>query len=168
MDEKQWYLVYSKPKNEEHATQNLERQGFTIYLPRCVEIKRQSKQWREVIHPLFSRYLFIKLSQDDNWSSIRSTRGVNDLVKFGSQPTPIPAHIVDAIRTQENPSGLIDLTQKPVFQSGDPVAITSGGLKGLHAVFRATSSEQRAFVLVDLLSRKNQILINLNDLEKTE
>jgi len=61
---------------------------------------------------------------------------------------------------------MIDLTRKSVFQSGEKITVTSGSLKGMSAIFDAESSEQRAFIFVDLLSRKNKILVKIDDLEK--
>ena len=38
-----WYLIYTKPRRERAALENLERQGYQAYLPR-VRVRRRVGQ----------------------------------------------------------------------------------------------------------------------------
>ncbi|NIN33844.1 MAG: transcription/translation regulatory transformer protein RfaH, partial [Gammaproteobacteria bacterium] len=58
---KSWYLIHTKPRQEKLAEENLERQGYEIYLPMAeIRRKRRGRSVR-VIDPMFPRYLFIHL-----------------------------------------------------------------------------------------------------------
>src|SRR5688572_4888026 len=96
-----WYLVHCKPHQDERAIENLERQGFVCYRPvREVERYREGKRYvsRE---SLFSGYVFIQLDRvNDNWYPIRSTRGVNGIVRFHEYPLPVRDEIIEAIRSR--------------------------------------------------------------------
>lgn len=86
MPQKHWYLAHSKPGQEEVAKTNLERQGYTVYLPLCNLFRRRMGRRLAVIGPLFPRYLFIQLESGvDDWRPIRSTKGVAALVRFGTE-----------------------------------------------------------------------------------
>ena len=79
-----WYLVHTKPRQEQCALQNLQQQGYQCYLPMLATEKL--RQGRLVVseEALFPRYLFIRLGlgqSDKSWAPIRSTRGVNQLVR---------------------------------------------------------------------------------------
>lgn len=75
----QWFVIQSKP------CQELQKQGYEVFLP-TIEIEKIISEKRvQKEEPLFSRYLFIQFNQSDsNWTSLRSTRGVSDLVCFGT------------------------------------------------------------------------------------
>jgi hypothetical protein len=96
-----WYLVHTKPRQEEIALANLERQGYECYLPQ-MRIERVRRRKAEVTtEPMFPRYLFIRLDSSDqgkSWSPIRSTLGVSQLVHFGiAWPVSPQPRSVDAV-----------------------------------------------------------------------
>src|SRR3989338_3344929 len=96
---KSWYLIYSKPQQERMAEENLERQGYQVYLPFIELRKRRGTQYKIITEPLFPRYLFIYLSdQTDNWGPIRSTYGVTSLVRFGGIPASVPDVLIDTLQ----------------------------------------------------------------------
>ncbi len=73
-----WYAIHSKPRQEERALENLERQGFQAWLPMLTVEKFRRGKLAKVVEPMFSRYLFIRLdTEQTNWSPIRSTLGVS-------------------------------------------------------------------------------------------
>ena len=84
-----WYLVQTKPRQEQCALDNLQRQGYECYLPTLRAEKIRQGAVAVVAEPLFPRYLFIRLSQENSapsWAPIRSTKGVTRLVSFGVEP----------------------------------------------------------------------------------
>src|SRR5262245_32722862 len=96
-----WYLIHCKPRQDERALENLERQNFHCYRPvRRVERSRDGRKYAAA-EPLFPRYLFIRLDRlNDNWYLIRSTRGVNRIVRFNEYPVPVSDEIIDGIRAR--------------------------------------------------------------------
>ena len=78
-----WYLLYSKPKQESRAQEHLANQGFESFVPHIHINKIRAGKQSTKIEPLFPRYIFLKAGADVNLASIRSTRGVAGFVKFG-------------------------------------------------------------------------------------
>lgn len=58
-----WFAAHTKPRKEAVAEEHLRRQSYTVYYPRLFETKRRNGSWRQVIEPLFLRYLFVQLTE---------------------------------------------------------------------------------------------------------
>lgn len=159
----QWYLVQCKPRQEARAEQNLRNQYFSCYYPQhSVEKIRHGK--RVVIQqPLFPGYLFINLCKlNDNWHSIRSTRGVLRLVTFANEPLPVDDRIISDLQAR-----LAGIGNKPLFQEGAPVTIMNGPFKDLDAIFCKADGEERAIILLSVLHRQHRIKVPLQTLRAT-
>jgi transcriptional antiterminator RfaH len=51
-----WYVVYSKPKQERVALENLKQQGYDVYLPLMRNRRRQRGRYITLIEPMFPPY----------------------------------------------------------------------------------------------------------------
>lgn len=154
--ERAWYLVYTKPKQEYVAKENLERQGFSIYLPLSREVNGR-RSTRDAVGPLFSRYLFICLDRErDNWSPIRSTLGVVKLVQFGGMPLAVPPELIGTIQAREQSDGYVEIAARK-FLAGEKVRIVDGPMAGLEAVFLAKNSRERVTVMLNIVGNQTRI-----------
>lgn len=161
-----WYLLHSKPRQEKTALENLERQGYECYLPMIRSEKLRRRKLVVVEEPLFSRYLFVRLGQDDkdkSWGPIRSTVGVSSLVRFGDSPAQADDNFVETIKRHEE-SFLS--TPEPMFNSGDIVRITEGSFSGIDAVYQMPDGRQRALVLIEFLSKPVFLRVDPGSLSK--
>ena len=152
-----WFVVFSKPRREVEAAEQLERQGFTAFLPRVRTQKRLRGQWRMVIEPMFPRYLFLRATPGlDDLSPIRSTRGVVGLVRFGGEPRPAPETLV--ARLQDLCKGVDGaLTLAEPLRPGDRVRILAGPFSGYEAELLSQDGRQRARVLLSLLGKTHAV-----------
>ena len=162
MENRSWYLIYTKPRCEQKARQNLADQQFETYLPLFQSIKPKGAQTRA----LFPNYLFIHLDEKtDNWAPIRSTPGVSRLVRFGQLPARVPDSLIQLLKQNEDPDGY-QLMANPVFRKGDKVRVLDGALAGLEAVFGMTKGSDRALVLLDIVGKLTRVELELNRLER--
>lgn len=157
-----WFAVFCKPRREAVAEENLLRQEYCVYFPRICVRQRQRGQWVDVIEALFPRYVFIRLDPLlRSTSTVRSTRGVVGLVRFGGLPAVVPDAAMDSlIRRAGANSGLHDPFESQRFDSGDPIRVVDGPLSGMEGVFAQRDGEKRVVVLLDLLGKANQIRVN--------
>jgi transcriptional antiterminator RfaH len=148
-----WFAVFSKPRREAEAAEQLERQGFTAFLPRVRVRRRLRGQWREVVEPMFPRYLFLRATPGlDDLRPIRSTRGVVGLVRFGGEPRPVPeALIAELQRVCTTADGALDLPEPLV--PGSRVRILAGPFAGYEAELLNQDGVHRARVLLELLGQ---------------
>lgn len=160
-----WYLIYTKPREERTALLNLQQQGFECYLPMLQIEKLKHKGVCVIEEPLFKRYLFIRLDtshEAKGWGSIRSTKGVSRLVTFGQAPASIDENLVENIRMECSQQG------QPVslFKPKERLMIEQGAFAGLEAIFEMTDGEGRAMVLIQLLSKPCRLPIPAANLRK--
>ena len=156
MNESNWYVVHTKPRQENGAVKNLERQGFASYCPLTVQAKRLRQRWHSVLEPLFPRYLFVKLNiETDDFSPIRSTQGVIGLVRFGSEAASIPGTVVDAIRHKEQQLRS-ENSKYPCWQKGEQLEILDGPFSGLKGIFVKKESVERVILLLDILGQESR------------
>ena len=160
-----WYLIYTKPKQEEIAKLNLEQQNYEAYLPKVMGLKRKRGRSVKTVLPMFPRYLFIYLdNQTDDWGPIRSTIGVANLIRFGMEAACVPEKLVDEIRVRENPDGVIALPDKS-FKKGEAVRITTGPFEGYEAVFSDRQARNRVLVLLRIAENFVNLKLDQHEIE---
>lgn len=157
-----WYVVLTKPRQEQRAADNLQAQGGTVFVP-MLPVERIVRGKRCLVEEvLFPGYLFLQLSADSVLhSKVRSTFGVRGFLRFADQVVTIADAIIEDIRQR------ITLpASNEVFQPGEAVQFSSGPLKDYQAVFSGYSGEERAIVLISLLGQQNQLLVDLGAVRK--
>jgi len=145
---KKWYLIQTKPQQEAIATQNLSNQGFNVFHPKAI-IKNKTVS-------LFPRYLFIELDdKHQNWTPIRSTKGVANFVRFGLSFARVSNQIISMIKIQQQQT-IEKLFNICSHQKGDSVEIQSGAFKGQQAIFQNYNSNDRVTVLLKLIGQHQE------------
>lgn len=162
MRDQNWFVVHTKPKQEALAVENLQRQGYTVYCPQTILPKRQRHGWKNVVEPLFPRYLFVQLNTGiDNFSPIRSTPGVVGLVRFGYRPAIMQRSAIEAIKKQECNFKNVEGAH-PNWQNGDILEIVEGPFAGLRGIFQKKAGIERAMLLLDILGQQNHLAISMD------
>lgn len=166
-----WHLVFSKPRQEVTAVQNLQNQGFEAILPKAIELKRLDGRRVKIRGPLFPRYLFVKIREGvDDFSKIRSTRGCVDLVRFAGHPAKIPKQFLDGFFKEFSDlhDWTLDLTHGNLLQlnPGDAATVVAGPFEGIAVTVRALKPQERVAVLLDFMGGQRQVVLDSKNLEK--
>ena len=156
-----WFAVYTKPRQERIALDNLERQSFECFLPLADNPYQRRRNRQGSAEPLFSRYLFLRARPAvHSLAAVRSTRGVVSLVRAGFELVRVPASLIAALRAkQEAGNGLVRL-EPAELSPGDRVRIFDGPLAGLEGVFRAPCGVTRALLMLNLLGRETTLEVD--------
>jgi transcriptional antiterminator RfaH len=156
-----WYAVSCKPRQEAVAEENLLRQGFHVDLPRIRIRQRRRGQWLDAIEVLFPRYIFIRVDPlQRSTATIRSTRGVVGLVRFGGQPAVVPDTVMDALREREDAASGLHEDKRPLFSAGEAIKLVDGPLAGMEGVFTQKDGDMRVIVLLELLGKANKVAVS--------
>ena len=155
-----WFVVHTKPRKESVAEANLQRQEFETYLPWFKRVAKHRGTWKEVVEPLFPRYLFLRIDPNQQTvAPIRSTIGVTTLVTFGHQLMPVPDEVIDALRQDADARTGLHLAPTQELKKGQSVAITEGPFEGLRGVFDNASGEQRVAILLEVLGKATRVIM---------
>ena len=136
---------------EETAEMNLKNQRIEFFLPRFTCGKREGKV-------IFPGYIFIKPKTGDTYQTIRSTRGVNDFVRFEMAFANASDETIDDLKK------VVDLMndrmdQTNLHQKGEEILIKSGPFKDFNGVFEKYDADQSAIVLINFLRHQQRVKI---------
>jgi transcriptional antiterminator RfaH len=154
-----WYCVQTHARAEEKAHANLEAQGYVSYLPSQLKRIAHARRITWARRPLFPRYLFVRVEENEAWRPIRSTFGVTDIIAFGEKPTPVPESLIAELKQAEDADGLIVIGRHAQFERGQSVEISDGPLAGQAAIFDCVADHERVFILLDLLNRQVRVRV---------
>lgn len=164
-NENKWFLVYTKPNQEVLAKENLENQGYDSFLPIINYIEEGDLVCvsREV---LFPRYLFIRINRDmQNWTSVRSTRGVSHLVSFGDRLAEVPIDLIEKLLKMTDDNGNFPhILTKRSLKKGEDVLIDHGLFKNKKGTFIDYIRKDRARILIDVMSNKIPVEILISSI----
>jgi transcriptional antiterminator RfaH len=159
-----WFVIHTKPRQEQIAEYNLQNQEFEVFLPRYAVEKRKKHAIVSHIEPYFPRYLFVRFNESsDDWGPIRSTRGVSSLVRFNGRPRSVPNRLIKMLRENENTDGL-QRVNKSSWKPGDEVEIEEGPFAGYRCIFEAVRSSERVSVLLNIIGKQTRAVIKQQDL----
>jgi transcriptional antiterminator RfaH len=162
-----WFLVQTKPKQEDRAVENLELQGVNAFCPK-VFVEKLSRGKRKVTKEvLFPNYLFVQIDQDNvSALSVNYTRGVNRIISFGNKPSAVPDELIAQLKQrvdQNNNSMITDLPEQ-----GEQLQVLDGPFRGLNAIFSQIDGDSRAIVLITILSQKVKAVLPLASLSRSD
>ena len=149
--EQEWYVVYSKPHQEERAQYYLRLRGVHVFLPRLDLPGGFQKKKRLV--PLFPNYLFVQVHLSTQSQYVIWSPGVKGFVHFGGTPLPLEDSVVDFLKHQADSAGIIKARSR--LKPGQEVEIQEGPFAGLFGVIQEPPDDKgRVKVLLRLLSRQ--------------
>ena len=161
-DERAWYLVHSKPRQEALALEQLLAQGYHAWLPQLKRLSTKRRQRSEGLfawEPLFPRYVFFRPgTASQSIAPARSTLGVTRLVTFGHVPALMPHGRLQELATWERHQHSLDAAAVAGLQAGMAVRIADGPLAGLDALVQLPQQD-RVVVLLDLLGKAHSVTL---------
>ena len=163
-----WYLVYAKPRQEEAARFNLQQQGFEAYVPLYKKFKKTEQGPVALFEPMFPRYLFFRpTSSGQSLSTVRSTRGVTTLVRFGFEPAVVADALIERIRVLEQERNEATLQQTSDIKAGQRVRLRHTALGDVQGLVQSVSSK-RVAVLLEILGRPTVLQVEYFQVEPAD
>ena len=169
----QWYALHAKPHKERQVEAALIARGIQVYFPTVPTVPRRG---RPASRAFFPRYLFVQADIETIglWT-LHYAPGAAGVVMFGGIPARVDDAVIAALQARlarvqsTNGAGQVIVDQRgEIVEPGDRVAITSGPLADLDAVFdRRLTATGRVRVLVRLLQRWTGVELDADALEKT-
>ncbi|AWY38589.1 transcription/translation regulatory transformer protein RfaH [Pseudomonas putida] len=160
-DGSSWYLLQCKPRQDDRAQINLLRQNYDSFRPQLATTRLIRGKPQRVCESLFPGYLFIRLSQDDNWGPIRSTRGVSRFVEFNRGPAIVADDVIEQLQLR---CLTCESTDIQALEPGQTLQITRGPLSPLEGVFLSKLGAERVMLLLQFLNREQCVCVPLRDL----
>jgi transcriptional antiterminator RfaH len=158
-----WHVVQTQVNSEAKAAQNLQRQGYDVYLPRYLKRRRHARKVDLVARPFFPRYIFVEINiATQRWRPIQSTFGVSRLVCNGDEPAAVPRGVVGALKAREDDKGFVRMNAGPAFAPGDRVRVLAGAFMDCAGLFNGLADQDRVSILLEMLGRKVRVLLDVD------
>ena len=159
---KEWFILQFKPNAHHQANKNLNQQGFETFLPLVDKTSRKLSRFINISKPLFPGYMFIRFNKTESeWHKINNTLGVSRLITFNSILKSIPTSFIDSLMKRYDLSGKLLPIQK--LKKGDEVTVLKGPFADFIATVETYETDQRIWILIDLLGRKTNIQTSTAD-----
>jgi transcriptional antiterminator RfaH len=162
-----WLVAYSKPRQEQVALQNLEHQRFETYLPRYKKFKNTETGPVPVLEPMFPRYIFFRPSTpQQSIESVRSTKGISHIVRFGFEPGIVSADMLASLQEFEALQNQATLQEMRNFKVGQKVKLKHVALGSFEGLIQSVS-KKRVALLLEILGRETVVQMEHHQIEVT-
>lgn len=145
-----WYALHVRSRHEKSVFAQLRGKQHDAFLPLYSARHRWADRQKTVSLPLFPGYVFCRFDREKR-SSVLATFGLIDIVRSGTEPAPVDASEIEAIRRVVN---------SPLFTEpyaglvrGQRVMMSGGPLNGLMGTLIDIRKDLRLVLTVELLQR---------------
>jgi len=149
-NEKTWFALYTKPRSEFKASQQLAGVEVEHYLPTITRLKQWSDRKKKVTEPLIRGYIFIYATENQRLASVEQPSIVR-CVFDGGHPASIPDWQIDNIRKMLSLKSEIIVYNGIV--SGTKVKIKNGPFEGVVGIVTNNEMGKSISISIDLLNR---------------
>ncbi|WP_328590355.1 transcription/translation regulatory transformer protein RfaH [Veronia nyctiphanis] len=117
-----------------------------------------------LLEPLFPNYVFVNFDPEVvSFTTVRSTRGVLQFVRSGSEPSIVSIEIIKSLMVCEDSDSVREHFREG-FCQGDNVIIHNGPYQGVSAVFKEPDGDKRSILLLSLLNNSVLLSVDNNDI----
>lgn len=160
-ESKHWYVLSVRPGFEKRIENTLTSSGIEVYLPVRKVIRQWSDRKKKITIPLFSGYLFCRISEVDKYKALFIT-GVNKFVSVdgGKHPSIVPDEEIDLVRLLEQ--GKPEISNERFFE-GEDIVIVNGPFKGMSGVLLMKKGSKR--LLINIISVGHSVTVDISPYE---
>jgi transcription antitermination factor NusG len=160
-----WYALHTRARHEKIVEQRLRDRGVEAYLPLMTEIRRWSDRRKKVQLPLFSSYVFARLSNNKaDRFRVLTIDGIFSFVGSRGEGTPIPQTQIEAVRALVE--GGLPWSSHPFLKIGQRVRIRSGALDGVEGILTDRAGGSTLVISVDAIQRSLAVRVEGYDVER--
>ncbi|MBT8387447.1 MAG: UpxY family transcription antiterminator [Ignavibacteria bacterium] len=147
---KNWFALYTKPRSEFKASQQLAGVEIEHYLPAVMKLKQWSDRKKKVTEPLIRGYIFIYANEHQRLASLEQPSIVRCIFD-GGHPAAIPDWQIDNIRKMLSLKSEIIVHNGIV--SGTIVKIKNGPFEGVVGIVTNNEMGKSISISIDILNR---------------
>ncbi|MDB5200779.1 MAG: UpxY family transcription antiterminator [Ferruginibacter sp.] len=163
-EEKNWYVVYTRPRWEKKLAGVLLQKGIEHYCP----LNRVQKQWTDrkkiIMEPLFKGYIFVHVPEAQKWD-LKNIDGILNFVYWLGKPARVRDEEITIIRRFLQEFNDVEVSNTDVEVS-DKVIIKQGLLMNYKGIVLEVTGN-RALVKINSMGLQLSAVFDKTNLEKT-
>jgi transcription antitermination factor NusG len=149
-ENKSWYALYTKPRTEFKAAEQLKQISVEYYLPVVTKVKQWSDRKKKVTEPVMYGYIFIYADEKERLASLEQQAIVRCIFDQG-RPAVIPAWQIENLQRMLDQAS--DVLIHEGIVPGVKVKIKEGPFSDVIGVVQETDNGNTIAVSIDLLNR---------------
>lgn len=162
-----WYAIYTRSRSEKKLYQELKDKGIETYLPLKKELKVWSDRKKWVESPLFTSYVFVRVSKKEYLQAVNSVYAVC-YVSIRGKALPIPDCQIEALRIfLSDEKRKLEFSSKDI-KAGDKVEVICGPLKGAEAEIVQLRGKHRLVLRFESLGTCVSTEIKISEVKRVE
>lgn len=161
-----WYVVQTKPREEERADDNLKAWKVETFAPKIKtrRVNEFTNRCTFINKPLFPGYIFARFDASTALHDINATRGIQRVVRFGDVLVPVDDQVIDVLRSGITKDGFVEVGTEEL--TGRKFTMRDGPLSGLVGVLeREMKDNERVMLLLNCVSYQGHFTVDKDRLE---
>lgn len=155
--DKQWYVFYTKSRQEKKVRDLLSKGGFEVFLPMQKVMRQWSDRKKKVDVPLFNSYIFVK-DHEFRIPNILQTPGVAWNIRHNGKPAILREEEFELINRFITTGYFLESTgEVDTFKVGDRAKVVDGPLAGVRGVLTGQDKNQRFSILLEGIQQVIQV-----------
>jgi len=148
--DKSWFALYTKPRSEFKAAEQINSVGVNYYLPTITKIKQWSDRKKRITEPVIRGYIFIFADEKERLASLEQQAVVRCVFEAG-RPARIPAWQMENLMKMLNTDSEFFVHEG--ITKGTKVKIIDGPFEGVIGIVQEFDEGKSIAVSIDLLNR---------------
>ncbi|HET6256284.1 MAG TPA: UpxY family transcription antiterminator [Puia sp.] len=150
---KDWFLIYTKPRQENKVYERLTESGIEAFLPKRPSLRLlPNKRKCFIVTPLFPSYIFVNLKGVEDYYFSQTIDGYSYYVRMGKDIVKVNKTVVDNLKIIVENKEYVEMTESH-FIPGQKMVITEGPLTGLKCEVVSYEGNRKLLVRVNILKR---------------
>ncbi len=149
-NERYWFALYTKPRSEFKAAEQIGSEGVEYYLPSVTKTKQWSDRKKKITEPLIRGYIFIFANEKERIISLEQFSVVRCVSERG-KPARIPEWQIDNLKKVLSTNS--DVIVKEGLVPGVKIKIKEGPFEGVIGTLQEIDNQKTLVVSIDLLNR---------------
>ncbi|WP_016989890.1 UpxY family transcription antiterminator [Flavobacterium sp. ACAM 123] len=147
IDNKIWFVLYTKPQQELKAAERLEKIGFESYCPYKEETRQWSDRKKTIKVPLLKSYVFVRLENQER-SKVFDIPGVVRYLFWLGKPAEVPDREINDLKESLS-MPYLDISVENLM-TGQRLLIPSGPFKEQEGRIIKVNKKQITVALIQL------------------
>lgn len=160
--ERKWFALQTKPRNEKLVLRQVELKGIEAYLPSIEKVRVWADRKKKVEIPLFSGYVFVHAREEERVEAISNTYGAIRYIFYEKRPAVVSDREIELIRQALTEPDKISIEDKKI-KIGDMIIVTHGVFKGMKGFINEFRGNYKLTVNLEELSYSFSIILNSNE-----
>jgi transcription antitermination factor NusG len=139
-----WFVLYTKPRNEVKVAERLAAAGITVYCPMVTTVKQWSDRKKKVTVPLFTSYVFVNVAEAQR-PAVFDIPGVVRYLFWLGKPAVVRAEEIAVIK--EMLSDTYKEVRFAALKPGTTIIVEDGLFKGQTATFKEQKGNKTILIL---------------------